>query len=103
MRNPENRSNSTNALRRWALIRPHCPRPPLYRSQAARSRATSSREKGIVGRSVTLGGFNLVAGLLLIQSLSQQKRKNARKASNFFLAAIFLFGHVDRNLRKQTR
>jgi hypothetical protein len=52
---------------------------------------------GTVGGANVFGGFSLLAGLFSIHPLSQQNLKNARSASNFFLAAMLRFGHVARN------
>ena len=52
---------------------------------------------------MVFGAFNLLAGLLGIQLLSQQKRKNAFIASSFFRAATFRFGQLARKLRRTSR
>jgi len=51
---------------------------------------------------VIFGGFSRLAGFVEIQPLSCTKRKNARSASNFLRAAIFLFGHEARKRRTQS-
>lgn len=48
------------------------------------------------------GGFRGVVGFVGIQPLSCTKRKNARNASSFFRAAIFLFGQDARNRRAES-
>src|SRR5216684_2466514 len=60
---------------------------------------TSSFVNGAVSGSVIFSGFRGVVGFAGIQPLSCTNRKNARKASSFFRAAIFLFGQDARNRR----
>src|SRR6516162_908194 len=96
IRSPLYRRSKTNARRRTLF--------PLsgYTSQAFKMVATSSLVNGAVGGSVILGGFRGVVGLVGIQPLSCTKRKNARNASSFFRAAIFLLGQDARNRRTES-
>jgi hypothetical protein len=64
--------------------------------------STCSFNRGAVGGSVILGGFDRLEGLVGIHPLSCTNRKNARNAYNFFRAAMFLFGHDARNRLTQS-
>ncbi len=52
--------------------------------------------------SLTVGGLRTLAGLVLIQPESAQKRKNDFTCSSFLRADRFLFGHELRNDRNSS-
>src|SRR5215472_117083 len=96
IRSPLWRRNKTNARKRIRFVLSG------YKAQAFKMLATSSLVNGAVGGSVIFGGFRGVVGFVGIQPLSCTKRKNARNASSFFRAAIFLFGQDARNRRTES-